>query len=411
MLRHTLAVVTSFVAITLGADDPKALALRAVQGDGAARRALRAMGQPGVDALLKVRSAVDAKAFDAAIDAVCRQRDCAWSGLHWYTDLAAAKQEARRTHRPILSLRLLGNLDEELSCANSRYFRTLLYPNEDIRAYLRSQYVLHWQSERASPVITIDFGDGRKMRRTITGNSIHYVLDAEGRPIDAIPGLYQPPRFLTLLREGVALHRALAAPDPHRTREERLRMYHANAIYSTRKDSPQPSLFAAANDYGRAREQRVASWLAATAAPTKGGGEMPVLANVSFDARALGAATELAQQLKSMIAGTRTIDANARALIQAKRASAPEAMRTKASFEAMLVNLEKTLAIETRINEQEHHRAIHGWFGKGEVADLEALNRRVYAELFLAPRSDPWMGLVARESFTGIVGEGLQVAR
>ena len=31
--------------------------------------------------------------------------------------------EAQRTNRPILSLRLLGNLTDDFSCANSRFFR------------------------------------------------------------------------------------------------------------------------------------------------------------------------------------------------------------------------------------------------------------------------------------------------
>jgi len=30
---------------------------------------------------------------------------------------------AQRTNRPILSLRLLGNLTDDFSCANSRFFR------------------------------------------------------------------------------------------------------------------------------------------------------------------------------------------------------------------------------------------------------------------------------------------------
>ena len=52
--------------------------------------------------------------------------------LHWFTDLRLASAEAQRTRRPILSLRLLGRLDEELSCANSRFFRKLLYPDPAI---------------------------------------------------------------------------------------------------------------------------------------------------------------------------------------------------------------------------------------------------------------------------------------
>jgi len=79
----------------------------------------------------------------------------------------------------------LGKLDEELSCANSRFFRTTLYANTEVAKYLREHFVLHWKSVRPVPKITIDFGDGRKLERTITGNSIHYVLDTEGRVVDA----------------------------------------------------------------------------------------------------------------------------------------------------------------------------------------------------------------------------------
>src|SRR5215204_5481362 len=53
------------------------------------------------------------------LDKVCGVRDCADIRLFWYTDLEAAKAAARATGKPILSLRLLGRLDEEFSCANS----------------------------------------------------------------------------------------------------------------------------------------------------------------------------------------------------------------------------------------------------------------------------------------------------
>ena len=46
------------------------------------------------------------------------------SQLYWYTDLEAAKAQAKRLGKPILSLRLLGKLTDEFSCANSRFFRT-----------------------------------------------------------------------------------------------------------------------------------------------------------------------------------------------------------------------------------------------------------------------------------------------
>jgi len=116
--------------------------------------------------------------------------------------------EARRTQRPILSLRLLGRLDEELSCANSRFFRKLLYPDPQINQVLRRDFVLHWQSVRPVPKVTIDFGDGRRIERTLTGNSVHLVLDMYGQPADALPGLVAREAFLEQLAQARRFARA-----------------------------------------------------------------------------------------------------------------------------------------------------------------------------------------------------------
>src|SRR5262245_772830 len=81
---------------------------------------LRAAGAPAVEAVLAAQRENPApeRRFREVLDQVCAQRDCAASHLFWYTDLGQAKAEARRTGRPILTLRLLGRLDEDLSCAN-----------------------------------------------------------------------------------------------------------------------------------------------------------------------------------------------------------------------------------------------------------------------------------------------------
>src|SRR5262245_36536815 len=163
-----------------------------------------------LDALLARYDAVvaaggDVSALRQEIDRVAGQRDAHASRLFWYTDLDAAKAEAARTGKPILSLRLLGRLDEELSCANSRLFRLVLYANPQTSQFLRETYVLHWSTERPVPQLTLDFGDGRVVRRTITGNSVHYVLDARGRIIDALTGLYGPAAFEKGLRQSLAL--------------------------------------------------------------------------------------------------------------------------------------------------------------------------------------------------------------
>ena len=124
------------------------------------------------------------------------------SRLFWFSDLDAARAQAQRENKPILSLRLLGNLSDELSCANSRLFRVLLYPNAAINRQLRENFVLHWSSERPVPVATIDMGDGRVIRRTLTGNSAHYLLNSDGAPLDVLPGLYAPAQFAAWLQRG-----------------------------------------------------------------------------------------------------------------------------------------------------------------------------------------------------------------
>lgn len=123
--------------------------------------------------------------------------------LPWFTDLDAAILEASRTGRPILSLRLLGRLDEELACANSRFFRRTLYVDPTIAATLRDRFVLHWQSLRPVPLVTIDLRDGRRFTKPITGNSAHLVLDPRGRPVDALPGLFDVATFRALLDQAL----------------------------------------------------------------------------------------------------------------------------------------------------------------------------------------------------------------
>jgi hypothetical protein len=112
----------------------------------------RRMGPRGLDSWIATYGA----GRSPQLDAICAQKDAHTTRLYWFTDLGAAVAEARRTERPILSLRLLGRLDEELSCADSRVFRKLLYPDPQINQVLRRDFVLHWQSVRPVPKVTID---------------------------------------------------------------------------------------------------------------------------------------------------------------------------------------------------------------------------------------------------------------
>lgn len=146
-------------------DDLSRLAMSATSDDATAATdavaKLRAAGPAGLMALLSANeqsiaehraapSSGDSawKRLCCTIDAVAAQHDAYASGLYWYTDFDAAKAAATEQGKPILSLRLLGQLNEEFSCANSRFFRTALYANAEVSQVLRERFVLHWQSVR-----------------------------------------------------------------------------------------------------------------------------------------------------------------------------------------------------------------------------------------------------------------------
>ncbi|MBI4749854.1 MAG: hypothetical protein HY774_15310 [Acidobacteria bacterium] len=407
--------------------------------------ALREAGPAGLDALIDAHRAeinrhllmTDAPSTPAwerisqALDAVGKQRNCYTSQLYWYTDFEAAKAAARASGKPILSLRLLGNLDEELSCANSRFFRTILYANADVSEFLRQRFVLHWKSVRPVPKVTIDFGDGRKMERTITGNSIHYVLDSEGRVVDALPGLYGPQTFLRGLKPAHVA--ALLASDPAISLEQRaalLNEYYsrqskriltkwnqelalmkpdvltANLGRRTTSPTPTPTLAKVPT----ARD-------AAPVAVTKRAVEINLLKNFFItDIAELEAATDQNtwQALASLHFADAKLDERSLHFIRRQGsgtcgiADAPDQSGTAvARFDRMVQNFERLVALDTVRNEYLFHTKIYDWLQAGGGKNVDELNERVYAELFLTPSSDPWLGLLPTDTYTAIQNEGI----
>ena len=74
----------------------------------------------------------------------------------------------------------------------------------------------------------------------------------------------------------------------------------------------------------------------------------------------------------------------------------------------MVRNFEDSITFDTVRNEYLLHRQIHQWFIDGSaLTDLDTLNERVYAELFLTPSSDPWLGLAPADAYTALDSGGL----
>lgn len=397
--------------------------------------AYRDNGPTGLKILLKHRETLlkageDPKSqtmiwLNEGIDAVGGAKYCTTSRLFWYTDLDQAKQAAAEEGKPILSLRMLGKLTDDLSCANSRFFRTTLYANAEISNLLREKFVLHWQSVRPVPKITIDFGDGRKLERTITGNSAHYVLLSDGTVVDCLPGLYGPKAFQDKLSGLLKITEAM--PSEPDMRRQMLVAFHqaeeAKIAQALQADLEKIGLASAAN---RASNAQYAAVVRNTAPPAEAAAaiarpkndiERPAIAAVRGRKGAMETALteEIWEKLATLHADDARLDQSSRNLIASQNPTAAAAGAlaiTKARVESPLVRLFRSLgqsmAIDTVRNEYELHRKLHRWFVDGTApADVEGLNERVYAELFLTPKSDPWLGLLAGDAYSALPNNGV----
>ena len=385
------------------------------------------------------------------IDQVARQRDATTSGLIWHANIEEAMEEAKKQDKPILSLRMLGKLTDEFSCANSRFFRTTLYSNQEIAKKLRKDFVLHWKSVRPVPKITIDFGDGRTLERTITGNSAHYVLDKSGRPLDCLPGLYGPGKFSSWLDNMAGIN--LATKDLNaEAKNKRLKQYHksqnmiANLSLKSSLAKIDPELadqlskkFTSedtASDLKSAiRElqagaskkavptiaKQVDAKRAAPLAVSKGILEVPIL-DLAFNPDSInvldkGMDNAKWERLAQLHAGIKKLDAASIELIKRENPTATQASAlTRAKGKAedkltrMVESFQRSILIDTVRNEYLLHRKIHGWFSNEPPTDVDALNKRVYAELFLTPDTDPWLGLKPENVYSGLENDGVKVA-
>jgi hypothetical protein len=353
----------------------------------------------------------------ASLDAICQQRDCHASRLYWYTDMEQAQAAAQQSGKPILSLRLLGNLDEELSCANSRFFRLALYANQAVGNQLRDRFILHWSSERPVPKVSIDFGDGRKLERTVTGNSVHYVLDTQGRPIEAIPGLYGPDAFAAQLTQAETFFKTFQQlPAPQQA--PALRQYHYERFAQVQQQWSEalttvsikdtPALLALPKLPPTAGRSFPTAATAGLRAMTKSGVELPLvqlMTPLGMNRQTLGQITDAAawQKLADRDRGRSKLDANSLALMAQK--VAPESLQALPIIRAQF---EQSMALDTVRNEYRLHSQLHQWFAEQETpATFEQLNQRVYTSLFLTPASDPWLGMRPADAFAAIEGDGI----
>lgn len=90
----------------------------------------------------------------------------------------------------------------------------MLFSNAKISNLVRLGFVAAWESVRPVPIAEIDFGNGRKITRTLNGNIATYLCAPDGRVLDVIPGLNSPESYLASLVDALNLYQALVSQGP-----------------------------------------------------------------------------------------------------------------------------------------------------------------------------------------------------
>ncbi len=368
------------------------------------------------------------------IDGLAQQRDAFASALLWHTDFDAAQQEALLTGRPILSLRLLGRLDEELSCANSRFFRLVLYPDPAVREFLAANFVLHWSSERPAPRITIDMGDGRTIVRTITGNSAHYILLPDATPsadegvhgtlVDILPGLLTPEAFMRLAGEAhAAALRCANEGDNEDDTRECVRAWHraSDGAAAERWQAQRQRVLRGCQPGPCLEEGQVPTWAQlSTINPEEGSVLQVPSARV---ATRLSLSKAIVEEPLLALLGQPAIDAYAlenrplffTRMAAAERPSLSGAVRALLAIKSQaqgerLETLAQALALSVAEDSLRNEFVVHPIIRRhlaateGALRDFGATNAWLYATVFLTPASDPWLGLRSPDVFDGVEG-------
>lgn len=338
-----------------------------------------------------------------AMRRVAAQKDAHFSGLYWYTDLSQARAAANETGKPLLALCLLGRLDESLSCANSRFFRTVLYPDPLVAERLREHFVLYWHTVLPAPRLTVDLGDGRTIERTITGNSMHVVMNADGRVLDAMPGLVSAELFaewLTEARDGFAADAVPTTPETYDV---------ASAIIALGYEPEEAARVAMERTRGKMilempifNEGLVAH-------------RVPI--NLQLDGRNLATHSlirriDRAQPISAVdqhgLTGTSylmvedtTLSPNSLRIIENQTPNVTDEQR-----DAMIHQFRRTLIADTAMNRVQLQPVVRRWLSERDAKLHDAIPW-IYAEIFATPLNDPWMGLDTPGVYTGLENSGL----
>ena len=113
----------------------------------------------------------------------------------------------------------------------------MLFSNDQVALFINRNFEATWEMVREVPIIRIDFGHGNVLTRTLHGNILTSVCTAEGKTLDALPGIYNPQGYLDQLDQFRLLAQNFLKV-PADAREQWVRQYHVNAVAAIQGKQP-----------------------------------------------------------------------------------------------------------------------------------------------------------------------------
>ena len=113
----------------------------------------------------------------------------------------------------------------------------MLFSNDQVAQFINLNFEATWEMVREVPIIRIDFGNGNVLTRTLHGNILTSVCTADGKTLDALPGIYNPQGYLDQLDQFRLLAQNFQKVKVN-AREQWVRQYHANAVAAIQANQP-----------------------------------------------------------------------------------------------------------------------------------------------------------------------------
>ncbi len=125
----------------------------------------------------------------------------------------------------------------------------MLFSSDEVAKYINTTFEPAWESVRPAPLVTIDFGNGHVVKRTLQGNIATYVCGPDGTVYDVLPGIYAPDVYrkqLEAIKSFAATVQPKAGAKPPATDAENRRVEAALATKLTTYHTQQVKLLQAA---------------------------------------------------------------------------------------------------------------------------------------------------------------------